>query len=73
MDRHLNRIITSLLVVLVLLNVWLGYYFVTKMSTTPEMVLTRLNQVEERQEANVQRLTQLMEGQHALLMEVQRK
>ena len=73
MDRHLNRLITSLLVVLVLLNVWLGYYFVTKMSTTPEMVLTRLNQVEERQEANVQRLTQLMEGQHALLMEVQRK
>ena len=73
MDRHLNRIITSLLVVLILLNVWLGYYFVTKMSTTPEMVLTRLNQVEERQEANVQRLTQLMEGQHALLMEVQRK
>ena len=73
MDRHLNRIVTSLLVVLVLLNVWLGYYFVTKMSTTPEMVLTRLNQVEERQEANVQRLTQLMEGQHALLMEVQRK
>jgi len=73
MDRHLNRIITSLLVVLILLNVWLGYYFVTKMSTTPEMVLVRLKHVEEHQEANVQRLTQLMEGQHALLMEVQRK
>ena len=73
MDRHLNRIITSLLVVLVLLNVWLGYYFVTKMSTTPEMVLTRLKHVEEHQEANSQRLMRLIKGQHELLLEVKGK
>ena len=73
MDRHLNRIITSLLVVLILLNVWLGYYFVTKMSTTPEMVLVRLKHVEEHQEANSQRLMRLIKGQHELLLEVKGK